>query len=462
MGLKEEIVAKDGVRYCCTECGATFARWSGRCPNCEEWDSLKEQSAGGSGESALIDSEPAQAWDLDEIPEENQKRIQSGSAEFDRVLGGGLLPGATVLIGGDPGVGKSTVLLQALSRLAAAEVGSLYVSCEESLAQIKLRANRLGFAGAPLRVASETSLKPICGLIEKETPGVVVIDSIQMVTASGLDSPLGSLKHLKTSASALIGLAKRRGFTLFLVGHVTKKGALAGPKVLEHMVDTVLYFESEKFQSMRILRAAKNRFGSINEIGVFQMGEKGLADVTNPSELFLSERDTSGTGSVVTAAVEGNRAVMLELQALVAPSSYGTPERKASGFDYKRFSMLLSVLERRAGISLGGCDAFANVAGGVRIPEPAADLPLALAIASSSRDLPFPEKSVAMGEVGLSGEVRAVGQLERRLREAAKLGFETAYVPTGNSPDATKLDIDIRPVKHIRQAIRILEDESDV
>lgn len=452
-------MAKDRTRYYCTECGATYARWSGRCPNCEEWDSLEEKGPESENGGAIPgNSSAAQAWDLGEIAEEDHSRILSGSDEFDRVLGGGLLPGATVLIGGDPGVGKSTVLLQAVSRLAASDVPSLYVSCEESLAQIKLRATRLGFAGSPVRVASETSLGPICALIDEEDPDVVVIDSIQMVTASRLDSPLGSLKHLKTSASALIEMAKRDGFTLFLVGHVTKKGSLAGPKVLEHMVDTVLYFESEKFHSMRILRAAKNRFGSINEIGVFQMGEEGLKDVTNPSELFLSERDTHGTGSVVTAAVEGNRAVLLELQALVAPSSYGTPERKASGLDYKRFSMLLSVLERRAGISLGGCDAFANVAGGVRVPEPAADLPLALAIASSSRDLPFPEKSVAMGEIGLSGEIRAVGQLDRRLQEAAKLGFQAAYVPSGNSPDAKKVNIDLRPLRHVRQAIQVLED----
>ncbi len=452
-------MAKDNKRYHCTECGASFARWSGRCPNCEEWDSLEEQksTSGGAGEP-YVDSEPGQAWDLDEIPEDNQSRVMSGSAEFDRVLGGGLLPGATVLIGGGPGVGKSTVLLQTLSRLAANDVPSLYVSCEESLSQIKLRASRLGYAGSGVRVASETSLGPICSLIKGEEPSAVVVDSIQMVTASKLDSPLGSLKHLKSSASALIDLAKRNDFTLFLVGHVTKKGSLAGPKVLEHMVDTVLYFESEKFHSMRILRAAKNRFGSINEIGVFQMEEDGLKDVTNPSELFLSERNAHGSGSVVTAAVEGNRAVLLELQALVAPSSYNTPERKASGLDYKRFSMLLSVLERRAGISLGGCDAFANVAGGVRVPEPAADLPLALAIASSNRDLPFPEKSLAVGEIGLSGEIRAVGQLDRRLREAEKLGFETAFVPAGNSSDVNKVSIDIQPLRHIRQGLRVLED----
>ncbi|MFW6279711.1 MAG: DNA repair protein RadA [Planctomycetota bacterium] len=453
-------MASGGTRYVCSECGASFARWSGRCPNCEEWDSLEERAPEPDETGYLEDTaEPGRAWDLDEIPEEDHDRVRSGIEEFDRVLGGGLLPGATVLLGGDPGVGKSTILLQALSRLSAADVPSLYVSCEESLSQIKLRATRLGFAGTPLRVASETSLGPICTMIEEERPAAVVVDSIQMVTASRLDSPLGSLKHLKTSASALIRRAKTEGFTLFLVGHVTKQGSLAGPKALEHMVDTVLYFESEKFHSMRILRAAKNRFGSINEIGVFQMGEDGLRDVHNPSELFLSERDTGESGSVVTAAVEGNRAILVELQALVAPSSYGTPERKASGLDYKRFSMLLSVLERRGGISLGGCDAFANVAGGVRVPEPAADLPLALAIASSSRDMAYPPDSVAIGEIGLSGEVRAVGQLERRLREAAKLGFRRAIVPRGNALDHGTTEIEVQRVRHLREALRTVEEE---
>ena len=446
-------------RYLCTECGASFARWSGRCPNCEEWDSLEEQASEEAEQSAhpSISARPGKAWDLAEIPEEHRTRLESGIAEFDRVLGGGLLPGATILLGGDPGVGKSTILLQALSRLSATGTRSLYVSCEESLAQIKLRAERLGFAGTPLRVASETGLGSICGLIEQEEPGVAVIDSIQMVTASGIDSPIGSLTHLKASASELIRLAKRKHLTLFLVGHVTKQGALAGPKALEHMVDTVLYFESEQFHSMRILRAAKNRFGSINEIGVFQMGEEGLRDVRNPSELFLAERDANESGSVVTAAVEGNRALLVELQALVAPSAYGTPERKASGVDGKRFSMLLSVLERRAGVSLGGCDAFANVAGGVRVPEPAADLPLALAIVSSARDLPFPADAVAVGEVGLAGEVRAVGRLDRRLREAAKLGFRQAFIPSGNSEKIDHIEIEVTPVRHLRDAIRALE-----
>lgn len=452
-------MARNGKRFLCTECGATFARWSGRCPNCEEWDSLEEQAPESEGPAGIrSNARPGKAWTLDEIPDQTESRIESGITEFDRVLGGGLLPGAAILLGGDPGVGKSTVLLQALGRLSAAGMDSLYVSCEESLAQIKLRANRLGYAGSPLRVASETSLGAICGLIEEEEPAAVVVDSIQMVTASRLDSPIGSLTHLKTSASELIHLAKRDGFTLFLVGHVTKQGSLAGPKALEHMVDTVLYFESERFHSMRILRAAKNRFGSINEIGVFQMGEEGLRDVGNPSELFLSERDAQESGSVVTAAVEGNRALLVELQALVAPSSYGTPERKASGLDYKRFSMLLSVLERRGGVTLGACDAFANVAGGVRVMEPAADLPLALAIASSSRDLIFPPEAVAVGEVGLSGEIRAVGQLERRLREAAKLGFQRAFIPRGNSTPPEHIDIKVHRVRHLREAIQTLEE----
>ena len=391
-------MSKERKNYVCSECGASFGRWSGRCPNCQEWDTLEEaapepRSAIGRRSSGAA---PAVSYALDEIPEERRSRIECGIGEFDRVLGGGLLPGGTVLLGGDPGIGKSTILLQALGRLAAHGVQCVYVSCEESLGQIRLRAERMGLDGAPLRVAAETSLDAIAGLLAHEQPEVAVVDSIQMVIVDQLDSPIGSLSHLKTSASELIRQAKQAGFTLFLVGHVTKQGAIAGPKALEHLVDTVLYFESERFQAMRILRAAKNRFGSINEIGVFEMTEQGLQDVANPSELFLAERDAGESGSVVTATIEGNRALLVEIQALVAPSSYGTPERKASGVDYKRFGMLLSVLERRAGVGLGPCDAFANVAGGVRIFEPAADLPLSLAIISSSRDLPFPADAVAM------------------------------------------------------------------
>ncbi len=436
--------------YRCSECGASFVRWSGKCPNCEQWDTLRQVARKRrAGRHAGGASAAGRVYSLPDAPGERQERIECGIGEFDRVLGGGLLPGCVVLIGGDPGVGKSTLLLQALSRLASGGHKSLYVTCEESLSQLSTRATRLGYRGAPLRVASENSLGAILAVLEEEKPQAAVIDSIQMVTVEGLESPVGSLAQLKNAAAELIRCAKENNFTLFLVGHVTKQGALAGPKAVEHMVDTVSYFESERFHTMRILRAAKNRFGSINEIGVFQMTEKGLEGVANPSELFLSERHGTQSGSVVTPTVEGRRALLVEVQALVAPSSYGTPERQTGGVDRGRFGMLLTVLERRAGLKLGAHDAFANVAGGVKVVEPAADLPLALAVVSSARDTAFPHDWVAMGEIGLSGEIRAVGHLQQRLKEAAKLGFQRAIVPKGNCKAAEDLPVSVLPLTHV-------------
>lgn len=450
-------MAKQRKAYVCRECGGSFARWSGRCANCNEWDALDEVVAApkerpGRAASAV----EAEALHLQEISSEQLGRIQSSTPEFDRALGGGILPGSTVLLGGEPGIGKSTMMLQVLGQIASDQLRCLYVTCEESLSQIKLRASRLGLEDSQMLVASETDLAAICSLLAAQEPRVAVVDSVQMVNTDELDSPMGSLGQLKTCATELIQLTRRLGCALFLVGHVTKQGAIAGPRALEHMVDTVLYFESERFQSMRILRAAKNRFGSVNEIGVFEMTEEGLRDVANPSELFLAERDTGESGSVVTATMEGNRAILVEIQALVAPSVYGTPERKASGTDYRRFSMLMSVLERRAGLNVASCDAFVNVAGGVRVPEPAADLPLVLAIASSFRDLPFPPDAIAIGEIGLAGEVRAVGQVDKRLKEAQKLGFRRAVVPAGNAGAAAHVSISVQAVRHLREAMKLL------
>jgi DNA repair protein RadA/Sms len=400
----------------------------------------------------------AKVYDLGSIPTAEQTRVKSGIAEFDRVMGGGLVAGQVALLGGDPGIGKSTMLLQVTGRLAASGKKCLYVSCEESMRQLKLRAERLGYAGIPLRVAGETAVQSVLDLTEAENPDVLVIDSIQMLTVDGLDSRVGSISHLKAAAAELIRMAKDTDTALFLVGHVTKSGSIAGPKAVEHMVDTVLYFESDRFHAMRILRAVKNRFGSINEIGIFEMGEEGLKEVSNPSELFLAERDKTESGSVVMATVEGQRALLVEVQSLVAPSAYATPERKASGVDYKRLGMLLSVLERRAGLSLSGCDAFANVAGGVQVQEPAADLPIAFATISSSRDIPFPPDAVAMGEVGLSGEVRAVGQIAKRLKEARRLGFERAFIPRSNASAVKNPGLQLVPVRHLREAVQFLDD----
>jgi DNA repair protein RadA/Sms len=393
---------------------------------------------------------------LSEVAVRSQERISTGIPEFDRVLGGGVLLGGTVLLGGDPGIGKSTLLLQALGLMSGAGARCLYVSCEESLSQLKMRAARLGLGDSSLGVSADTSLENVLALAQAEAPQVLVVDSIQRVVADDVDSSPGSLKQVSTCATVLTEACKAAGTALFLVGHVTKQGMIAGPRALEHLVDTVLYFESERFQSLRILRAAKNRFGAVNEIGVFDMGPDGLREVTNPSELFLAERDPGASGSVVTATMEGSRALLVEIQALVGAGAYGTPERKVSGVDYRRFSMMLSVLERQAGLELGRSDAFVNVAGGVRVFEPAADLPLILALASSFRNKPFFSDAVAVGEVGLGGEVRAVSRLEERLKEAAKLGFERAVVPSGNAKAASGLIGEVHPVRSLREAVRLL------
>ncbi|MFO7956824.1 MAG: DNA repair protein RadA [Candidatus Brocadiia bacterium] len=446
-------MAKDKTTFVCSECGATFYRWSGRCPQCHEWDSLEETRASGK-ERATPDG-PATVASLDTIGVNSGVRVATGMPELDRVLGGGILPGSAILLGGDPGVGKSTVLLQALGRLAEQRVPCLYVSCEESLEQVKMRAERIGLGESSLSVSAEASLESILGLLAAETPAVVVVDSIQRVAAGELDSPAGSLRQVSTCATALTEACKHDGCALFLVGHVTKQGNIAGPRALEHLVDTVLYFESERFQSLRILRAAKNRFGAINEIGVFEMTGDGLREVGNPSELFLAERDTEASGSVVMPTMEGSRALLVEIQALVGPSNYGTPERKVTGVDYRRFSMLLSVLERRAGLKMGGCDAFVNVAGGIRVQEPAADLPLVLALASSFQDRPFFPDAVAIGEVGLGGEVRAVSRMGDRLKEAEKLGFARAVIPSGNAEAAARFGGRLHEVKHLGEALRL-------
>lgn len=450
-------MARSRGDYRCRECGKRFVRWSGRCSNCGEWNSLEraappeEQPYGRRARS-----EP-RAYELSEVPQAADARLSTGLGEFDRVLGGGLLPGSTVLLGGEPGIGKSTIMLQALAHLAARGCPCIYVACEESPSQVKLRADRLGLQGSGLVVSPETELESVCALLEREEPRVVAVDSIQMVNAGALDSPVGSLRQLKTCGGELTKLARARGAALFLVGHVTKQGAIAGPRALEHLVDTVLYFESEQFQARRILRAVKNRFGSVNEIGVFAMGGDGLREVADPSRAFLAERQQAAAGSVVTGTVEGSRALLVEIQALVSPGAYGTPERRVSGADRRRVSMMMAVLQRRTGLNLDGCDTFVNVAGGVRVVEPAADLPLAAAIASGFRDRPFPADTMAVGEVGLGGEVRAVGRIDERLKEAEKLGFSRAVVPRKNCRDAEPTGLQLQPVGHLREVLEFLE-----
>ncbi|OIQ97880.1 hypothetical protein GALL_200620 [mine drainage metagenome] len=424
-------MAKSTSRYVCQECGAVTPRWVGKCEACGAWNSITEEEARESVPKGLGAGRGGKRLDfvsLRGVSAPPARRV-TGIAELDRVCGGGLVPGSCLLVGGDPGIGKSTLLLQTVAALAQ-EAQCLYISGEEAVDQVRLRALRLGLAEAPVQLASATSLRDIVASLEQgEPPAVVVIDSIQTMYLDSLDSAPGTVAQVRASAAELIRLAKRRGFTLFLVGHVTKDGQIAGPRVLEHMVDCVLYFEGERGHQFRILRAVKNRFGATDEIGVFEMSDRGLDGVPNPSALFLAERRGNVSGSCVFAGVEGSRPMLVEIQALVAPSALGTPRRAVIGWDSGRLSMILAVLDARCGLALGGNDVYLNVAGGLRIGEPAADLAVAAALLSSSTDIPVDADMVVFGEIGLSGEVRAVSQMDARLKEAAKLGFAQALAP---------------------------------
>lgn len=416
----------------CNECGATHAKWSGRCDACGAWNSITEEPGLAAGPAATSLG-PARGrrialGDLAAAEPPLPRRL-SGIAELDRVLGGGIVPASAVLLGGDPGIGKSTLLLQAAAAFAASGAPAVYVSGEEATAQIRMRAQRLGLAEAPLRLATETNLRDILTTLEAERPALAIIDSIQTMWADHVDSAPGSVAQIRASAHELTAFAKRRGTAIVLVGHVTKDGQIAGPRVVEHMVDTVLYFEGERGHQFRILRAVKNRFGPSGEIGVFEMTGEGLAEVPNPSALFLSERDSAVPGSVVFAGVEGTRPLLAEIQALVAPSSLGTARRTVVGWDGGRLAMVLAVLESRCGIGFGPSDVYLNVAGGLRITEPAADLAVAAALVSAREDIPLPRDAVVFGEISLSGALRPTAQAEARLREAAKLGFATAFTP---------------------------------
>jgi DNA repair protein RadA/Sms len=419
-------VAKPASRYVCQECGASYARWTGRCEACNGWNSIIDEAVPRSlGEGR---ARPVAFARLDASAAEAPRR-PSGIAEFDRVCGGGLVPASAVLIGGDPGIGKSTLLLQVTARLAG-DCTTVYISGEEAIDQIKLRAARMGLAEAPVELATATSVRDIVASLDREgAPRVVVVDSIQTMYVDNLDSAPGTVAQVRAAAQELIRLAKRRGFTLLIVGHVTKEGQIAGPRVLEHMVDTVLYFEGERGHQFRILRAVKNRFGPTDEIGVFEMTDGGLMEVSNPSALFLGERAEAVTGAAVFAGMEGTRPMLVEIQALVAPSSLATPRRAVVGWDGGRLAMVLAVLEARCGLALVGRDVYLNVAGGLRIAEPAADLAVAAALLSSVTDRPAPADAVIFGEIALSGEVRPVNHMDQRLKEAAKLGFGQAILP---------------------------------
>jgi DNA repair protein RadA/Sms len=427
-------MAKSSSHFVCQECGASYPKWSGRCEACEAWNSIVEeklpevQPKGLGGGGARRGGHKIEFVGLDGGSETLPRKL-TGIGEFDRVCGGGLVAGSAILIGGDPGIGKSTLLLQATAALSA-ESRAVYISGEESVDQVRLRARRLGLAQATVELAAATSIRDIINSLDvAEAPNIVVIDSIQTMFIDAIDSAPGTVAQVRASASELIRLAKRRGFALFLVGHVTKEGTIAGPRVLEHMVDTVLYFEGERGHSFRILRAVKNRFGATDEIGVFAMTDKGLEEVLNPSALFLAERRGNVSGSCVYAGIEGSRPMLVEIQALVAPSPLSSPRRAVVGWDSGRLAMVLAVLEARCGLALAGNDVYLNVAGGLRITEPAADLAVAAALVSSATNSPASPDMVVFGEIGLSGEVRAVGQEEARLKEAAKLGFGEALVP---------------------------------
>ncbi len=418
--------------FTCSACGATHSKWSGRCDGCGQWNTIVEEAPLSAGPtSKSLGSQRGSKLQLTDLTtqEAPPPRSRSGVEELDRVLGGGLVPASAVLVGGDPGIGKSTLLLQAAASFASAGLKAIYVSGEEASAQVRMRAQRLGLSKAPVLLAAETNLRDILTTLEAEKPDVVIIDSIQTMWSDTVDSAPGSVSQVRAAAHELTTFAKRRGMAVILVGHVTKDGQIAGPRVIEHMVDTVLYFEGERGHQFRILRAVKNRFGPADEIGVFEMTGGGLAEVANPSALFLSGREEPAPGSVVFSGIEGTRPVLVEFQALVAPSPLSQPRRSVLGWDSGRLAMILAVLEARCGIPFTGLDVYLNVAGGIRIGEPAADLAVAAALLSAREDAALPRETVVFGEISLSGALRPAGQTENRLKEAGKLGFTRAILP---------------------------------
>jgi DNA repair protein RadA/Sms len=422
-------MSKNRIKFICSSCGFDSPKWLGKCPSCESWNSFTEEIVEEKKGASKKFNSQVKVQKLNELSLQSEERIKTNLDEFDRVLGGGLMPGSVVLIGGDPGIGKSTLVMQAASKIKG-EV--LYVTGEESVNQINLRAKRLKINTSTLSILTETDLDYILNAIKSEDPKVVIIDSIQTTYKPDFDNAPGTVTQIRECTYELMQLAKKSNFAVIIIGHVTKEGAIAGPKILEHIVDTVMQFEGERSHSYRILRAQKNRFGSTNEIGIFEMHDDGLREVSNPSEIFLSERDQQITGSVVTASIEGTRPVLLEVQALVTPSPYGMPQRVATGFDYRRLSILLAVLEKRAGLKLSSQNVFLNIAGGIRIDEPAVDLAICCAIASSFTDKFAKNDTVVIGEVGLGGEVRSVSNIEKRIQEAVKLGFKSIVVPSNN------------------------------
>ncbi len=449
-------MAKNKTIYRCQACGAVTVKWLGRCPDCGQWNTLTEERAQEKGR-VTVSSGPSEPLLLKEIQYQQDKRLTTGIGELDRVLGGGVVSGSLVLIGGDPGVGKSTLLLQAINGFLKTAGGrGLYVSGEESAQQIKLRAERLGIDSENLLVLSETVLENLILRAEELSPQMLIVDSIQTVYTVELSSAPGTVGQVRECSYRLMNYAKKYNVPTFIIGHVTKEGALAGPRVLEHIVDTVLYFEGERSSSFRILRAVKNRFGSTNEIGVFEMTDRGLKEISNPSELFIQNSSRDEPGTVYTATIEGTRPIIVEIQALVSPTVFGMPRRTSIGIDYQRVNLLIAVLEKIGGVPLGMSDVYLNVVGGLRVLETAVDLPVLLSITSSFRDVPIDSKTVVFGEVGLTGEIRLVSQIDVRLKEAQKIGFKRAVVPVeALNRVGSSLNIELVGVRDISEALEV-------
>ncbi len=450
-------MAKRTTQYVCQNCGAVTARWAGKCDACGEWNSIVEENLGGIGASPKLRAKSrGRVIPLVGLTGEAREapRIVSGLSELDRVTGGGFVRGSALLVGGDPGIGKSTLLIQASAALARAGHRSIYVSGEEAIDQVRLRAERLGLADAPVALAAETSVEDIIATLEAEAaPALVIIDSVQTLWSDQVESAPGTVTQVRAAAQAMVRYAKNSGATVVIVGHVTKDGQIAGPRVVEHMVDAVLYFEGDGMHQYRVLRAVKNRFGPTDEIGVFEMGNAGLQEVANPSALFLGERNGASPGAAVFAGLEGSRPLLIEIQALVAPSPLGTPRRAVVGWESSRLSMILAVLEARCGVRFGQTDVYLNVAGGLRINEPGADLAVAAALVSSLSGVALPSESVYFGEVSLSGAIRPVAQAPVRLREAGKLGFTRAFVPRSNVKDDSDREIAVRGMAELSDLV---------
>ena len=448
--------AKKSVFFC-QNCGHEESKWLGQCPMCKEWNSFVEECVTTSNTAAVKAAKEIRIVPLSEVKTENEERVTTEIKELDRVLGGGIVPGSLILVGGDPGIGKSTLLLQVCQKLAKKERKVLYISGEESLRQIKLRAQRMGKFNDHLLLLCETNLELIRNVIEKEKPDTVIIDSIQTMYSEDLSSAAGSVSQVREVTAVMMRVAKENNIAVFIVGHVTKEGVVAGPRTLEHMVDTVLYFEGEREAAYRILRGVKNRFGSTNEIGVFEMCNNGLVEVENPSKTMLNGRPLDASGSVVVCSMEGTRPILIEIQALVSPTSFQMPRRTAVGIDYNRVNLLMAVLEKRVGLQLGGCDAYVNLAGGIKLGEPAIDLGIIMAIASSYKNRPILEDTIIFGEVGLVGEVRAVSGGEARIKEAQKLGFKRCILPQANV-DQIKVQTDMRlvGVSNVMEALDLI------